>query len=109
MMDPGEQLAWCTWDCVNQLQSAYATRYAGSAGSAKPAAQQYPTLEEAHEALGENFLWRSVKFREVGCVLQWQTRQGEWIPVDSPPSGDCQRCAQRGSSLGSHWHFHCPH
>ena len=44
-----------------------------------------------------------------GGVLQWQSRQGEWIPVDSPPSGGCQRCAQRGSPDERHWHFRCPH
>ena len=43
------------------------------------AAQHYPTLEEAREALGDTFVWRSVTFGEVGGVLQWQTRQGEWI------------------------------
>ena len=51
--------------------------------------QQHATLEEAKEALGDSFVWRSVKFRVVGGVLQWQTRQGEWIPVDTPPSGGC--------------------
>ena len=35
MMDRGEQLAWRTWDCVNQSLLAYARRYAGSAGSGK--------------------------------------------------------------------------
>ena len=37
MMDPGEQLAWCIWDCVNQSRSAYARQYAGSSGNAKQA------------------------------------------------------------------------
>ena len=32
-------------------------------------------------------MWRGIKFTVVGGVLQWHTRQGEWIPVDSPPSG----------------------
>ena len=35
MMDQGEQLAWRIWDCGNKSQSAYARRYAGSAGTAK--------------------------------------------------------------------------
>ena len=41
-------------------------------------------------------MWRSVKFRVVGGVLQWKTRQGERIPADSPPSGGCHRRTQRG-------------
>ena len=32
IMDPGEHLAWRTWDCVNQSQSAYPNRYAGPTG-----------------------------------------------------------------------------
>ena len=35
MMEPGEQLAWRTWDCVKQSQSAYARRYAGSTGNVR--------------------------------------------------------------------------
>ena len=54
-------------------------------------------------------MWRSVKFTVVGGVPQWQTRQGEWIPVDSQPSGDCQRGTQRASPGWCHWHFQCPH
>ena len=53
-------------------------------------------------------MWRSVKFGVVRGVLQWQTRQGEWIPVHSLPSGDCQRCTQRGSPGGCHWGFNAP-
>ena len=49
MMDLGEQLAWRSWDYVNQSQSAYVRRYAGSAGSAKQADQQHTTLEEASQ------------------------------------------------------------
>ena len=108
-VDPGEQLAWLVWDCVSQSQAAYARRYAGSLGKSNSESNQYATLEEAWRALGSAFTWRSVKFREVGGVLQWQSRQGEWIPVESPPSGGCQRCAQRGSPDERHWHFRCPH
>ena len=54
-------------------------------------------------------MWRSVQFRVVGGVLQWQKRQGEWIPVDAPPSGECQRCTYRGSPGGRHWDFQCLH
>ena len=39
MMDPGEQLAWRTGDCVNESQTAYARRYAGSAGSSRQSDQ----------------------------------------------------------------------
>ena len=91
MMDPGDQVAWRTWDCVNEPVTAYARRYAGWTSSTRQTDQLYATLEEAREALGDNFMLRSVKFEVGGGVLQWQTRQGEWIPVDSPPSGDCQR------------------
>ena len=108
-VDPGEQLAWRVWDCVSESQAAYARRYAGSLGKSNSESNQYATLEEAWRALGLAFTWRSVKFREVGGVLQWQSRQGEWIPVESPPSGGCQRCAQRGSPDERHWHFRCPH
>ena len=108
-VDPGEQLAWRVWDCVSQSQAAYARRYAGTHGKSSSESNQYTTLEEAWKEQGSAFTWRSVKFREVGGVLQWQARQGEWIPVDSPPSGGCQRCAQRGSPDERHWHFRCPH
>ena len=68
--DAGEQLAWHTWDCVNQSQTAYTRRYAGSTSTARKSDQQHATLEDAREVFGENFLWRSVKFRVVGGVLQ---------------------------------------
>ena len=35
IMDPGEQWVWCTYDCVNQSQTAHARRYAGSINSTK--------------------------------------------------------------------------
>ena len=108
-VDPEERLAWRVWDCVSQSQAAYARRYAGTHGKSSSESSQYATLEEAWKEQGSAFTWRSVKFREVGGVLQWQSRQGEWIPVDSPPSGGCQRCAQRGSPDERHWHFRCPH
>ena len=91
MMDPGDQVAWRTWDCVNEPVTAYARRYAGWTSSTRQTDQLYATLEEAREALGDSFMLRSVKLTVEGGVLQWQTRQGGWIPVDSPPSGDCQR------------------
>ena len=53
-------------------------------------------------------MWRSVKFRVVWGVLQWQTRQGEWIPVNSPLSGDYQRGTQRGSPGGATGTFGAP-
>ena len=108
-VDPGEQLAWRICNCVSESQAAYARRYAGSLRKSNFESNQYATLEEAWRALGLAFTWRSVKFREVGGVLQWQSRQGEWIPAESPPSGGCQRCAQRGSPDQRHWHFRCPH
>ena len=66
MMDPGEQLAWCTWDYINQSQSAYARRYPGPTSSSRQTDQEHATLEEAGDALGESFVWRSVKFGVVG-------------------------------------------
>ena len=107
-VDPGEPLAWRVWDCVSQSQAAYARKYAGTQGKSSSESSQYATLEEAWKEQGSAFTWRSVKFREVGGVLQRQSRQGEWIPVESPPSGGCQRCAQRGSPDERHWHFRCP-
>ena len=77
-VDPGEQLAWRVWDCVSQSQAAYARRYAGSQGKSSSESSQYATLEEAWKEQGSAFTWRSVKFRDVGGVLQWQSRQGEW-------------------------------
>ena len=108
-VDPGEHVAWRVWDCVSQSQAAYARQYAGSQGKSSSESNQYATLEEAWKEQGSAFTWRSVKFREVGGVLQWQSRQGEWIHVESPPSGGCQRCAQRASPDERHWHFRCPH
>ena len=70
----------------------------------------YASLEEARGALGTDFHWKNVRFREVGRVLSWQTRAGEWIPVDSEPSANCRRCTQKGAALPArNWHFQCPH
>ena len=93
-VDPGEQLAWRVWDCVSRSQAAYARRYAGTRGKSSSESSQYATLVEAWKEQGSVFTWRSVKFREVGGVLQWQSRQGEWIPVDS--------CQAPGPSQQSH-------
>ena len=108
-VDSGEQLAWRVSDCVSQSQVAYARRLTGFLGKSNSVSNQYATLEEPWRVPGLPFTWRSVKFREVGGVLQCQSRQGEWILVESPPSGGCQRCAQRGFSQERHWHFECPH
>ena len=109
MKDPGEQLAWRTWDRVNQSQTACAGRYVGSTTGTRQGDQQHATLEDATEAHRETFVSCSVKFRVAEVLLQWQTRQGVWIPVDSLPNGDCQRCTYRASPGGRHWHFQCPH
>ena len=47
MMDLGEQLAWCTWDCVNRPQTACARRYARPTSSTQQTDQQHTTLAVA--------------------------------------------------------------
>ena len=49
------------------------------------------SLEEATGALGSDFHWKKVHFRKVGGVLNWQTRAGKWIPVESEPTANCRR------------------
>uniref|UniRef100_A0A7S4LKT1 Uncharacterized protein n=1 Tax=Eutreptiella gymnastica TaxID=73025 RepID=A0A7S4LKT1_9EUGL len=104
-MNLGDLFVRQTWDCFHQSQSVYARRYM-SVGGAGDVAQRFGTLEEAQAALGENFRWCNVKFRADGGVLQWQSWEGDWIPVNAELSGNYQRCLQRGAPMPAcHWHF----
>ena len=87
MMDPGEQLAWRTWDYVNQWQPTYANRYACLAGSA-----QLDAYILRWKRSGK--LLETTSFGGVPSSGKWgfssnsKTRQGEWIPIHSPLSAD---------------------
>ena len=70
----------------------YTTQYNAKSGHEPKGRLPYASLEEAKGALGTDFRWKNVRFREVGKVLSWQTRAGEWIPVESEPSANCRRC-----------------
>ena len=90
--------------------TAYMTRYNARSNQEPKGRSPYGSLEEARGALGTDFHWKNVRFREVGGVLSWRMRAGEWIPVDSGPSANCRRCTQKGAAMpAKHWHFQCPH
>ena len=89
-MNPGDLIAWHTWNCFHQSQTTYARRYT-RAGGTGAMAQQFSILAKAWAALGDNFAWHNVKFRAVGRVLHWQSREGEWIPITAELGGNCQR------------------
>ena len=59
---------------------------------------------------------------EVGCrlrvrflteegVLRWVAANGNHIPINAAPSGDCRKCTSLRVEDGKrrHWHFQCPH
>ena len=60
-------------------------------GKSSSESNQCTTLEEAWKEQGSAFTWRSVKFREVGGVLQWQT---------SPVQFSCALLVQTGFPFG---------
>ena len=103
-------LVYRVWEVLCKSHTAYMTRYNTRAGQEPKGRSPYAVLEEARGALGTDFHWKNVRFREVGGVLSWQTRAGEWIPVESEPSANCRRYTQKGAALPArHWHFQCPH
>ena len=60
------------------------------------ASSRHSPLAEAWATMGASFIWRTAQFHEMGGFLRWWTRDGKWVPVDSHPAGDCQRCQQQG-------------
>ena len=81
--------AYRIWEVLCKLHTAYMTRKNATSGQEPKGRSPYALLEEARGALGTDFHWKNVRFREVGGVLSWQTRAGEWIPVESEPSANC--------------------
>ena len=107
---PDHVLAYRIWEVLCKSHTAYMARYNAKFGQEPKGRSPYASLEEARGALGTDFHWKNVRFREVGGVLSWQTRAREWIPIDSEPSANCRRCTQKGAAMpAKHWHFQCPH
>ena len=79
--------------------TAYMTRYMTRVGKEPKGKPPYSSLVEAKVALGEDFHWKNVRFREVGGVLRWPMRAGRWIPVESTLSASCRRCVHKGPTL----------
>ena len=103
-------LAYRIWEVLCKSHTAYMTRYNARSGQEPKGRSPYASLQEAKGALGTDFHWTNVRFKEVGGVLRWQTRAGEWISVDSEPSANCRRCMKKGAAMPArHWHFQCPH
>ena len=101
-------LAYRVWEEPCKSHTAYMTRYSARVGQEPKGRSPYGSLEEARGALGSDFHWNNVHFREVGGVLSWQTRAAEWIPVESEPTAKCRRCVQKGAAMpAKHWHFQC--
>ena len=91
-------LAYRIWEVLCKSHTAYMTRYNTRVGQEPKGRSPYASVEEARGALGTGFHWKNVRCREVGGVLSWQTRAGEWIPVESEPSKNCRRCTQKGAA-----------
>ena len=102
--------AYRIWEVICKSDTTYMTRYTARAGQEPKGRSPYGSLEEAKGALGCDFNWKNIHFRDVGEVVSWQTRAGERIPVESEPSANCKKCVQKGAALpAKHWHFQCPH
>ena len=102
-------LAYRISEVLCKSHTAYMTRYTARAAQEPKGRSPYGSLEEARGALGSDFNWKNVHFKDVVGVLSWQTRAGEWIPMESKPSANCRRCVQKGAALpAKHWHFQCP-
>ena len=101
-------LAYTVWEELCKSHMAYMARYRQAK---EPKGRfLYVSTDEARGALGSDFHWKNVHFRDVGGMLSWQTRAGEWIAVESGPSADCPKCVQKGAAMpATHWHFQCPY
>ena len=75
-------LAYRIWEVLCKLHTAYMTGYTSKAGQEPKGRSPCGSLEEARGALGSDLHWKNVHFRDVGGFLSWQTRAGEWIPVE---------------------------
>ena len=102
-------LAYRMWEVLCKSHAAYMNRYVARAGKEPKGRSPYSSLEDARSAMGTDFHWKNVHFREVGGVITSDTRGGEWIPVDSEPASDCRRCVHKGQVPAKHWHFRCPY
>ena len=102
-------LAYRVSEVLCKSHTAYMTRYTARASDKPKGRSPYGSLEEARGAPGNDFHGKNVHFREVGGVLRWQTRVGEWIPVELEPTANCTRCVQKGAAMpAKQRHFQCP-
>ena len=76
-------LAYRVWEVLCKSHTAYMMRYNTRAGQEHKGRLPYASLEDARGALGTDFHWKNVTFREVDGVLSWQTCAGKWICVRS--------------------------
>ena len=67
--------------------------------------------EEAMQKGGATFVYRGVNFVTEEGILRWVAADGNHIPVNAIPSGDCRKCTSLRVEEGRrrYWHCQCPH
>ena len=64
------------WEVLHRSPAAYQAGYLGQGGHQPKGKSPYATLEGVRSALGWGFVRKNVHFKEVGGVINWQTRAG---------------------------------
>ena len=109
---PGDALAYRIWPTMLRSQGAYQKRYHAREMNAK-ARETLDKLpwDEAPQKGGAAFVYRGVKFLTEEGILRWVAANGNHIPVNAAPSGDCRKCTSLRVEEGKRWHwrFQCPH
>ena len=108
---PGDALAYRIRATMLRSQGAYQQRYHAKEMSAK-AKETVGKLpwEQALQNGGAAFMYRGVRFFTEEGILRWVAANGNHIPVNATPSGDCRKCTSLRVEEGKrrHWHFRCP-
>ena len=83
-------LVYRIWEVLCKSHTAYMTPYTARSGQEPKGRSPYGSLEEARGAPMTDFHWKNVRSMEVGGILSWQTRAGEWIPDELRALGKLQ-------------------
>ena len=109
---PGNALAYRIWATMLRSQGAYQQRYhsQGMSAKARETLDKLP-WEEALPKGGATFVDPGVQFLTEEGILRWAAANGNHIPVNAAPSGDCRKCTSLRVEEGKrrHWHFQCLH
>ena len=105
---PGDALAYRIWATILRSEGAYQQRYHAHELSAKAreTLDRLP-MQDALQKGAAAFVYQGVTFLTKEVIVRWLAANGNHIPLNAGPSGECGKCTSLRVEEGKlrQWHF----